>query len=407
MIHDGFVERRLLTGADHGVLRGARLAVKDNIPVEGFRFTAGHPLFSKRRALYTAPAVQLLLDAGAVVVGTTCTDAGGFGVTTPSVINPVAMDLIVGGSTGGAAAAVASGEADLGIGTDTAGSIRIPAACTGLFAYKPTFDAVSLSRVWPLARTFDHIGLLAPSPELLVHAAQTLLGSPLRTPKHSSLKHLRIGVETKQPAFRSAWVRDGLKRITDLLRSLGHTIVAVELPERETAIEAHGIITVLEGLRVYKGLTHSERNLLGAAAVRALNMADRLPGSRLEYARYALGETRRQLSEVFAQVDLLLLPTLPTRPPGVHEKTVKVGELELPVLHAMIYETVLLNMCGAPVVTLPDLQSTGGLKGCVPFSFQIAGPNSSDSKVLLFSSVVASHLGAGPSTPPNPPRFGP
>jgi Asp-tRNA(Asn)/Glu-tRNA(Gln) amidotransferase A subunit family amidase len=191
--------------------------------VEGFRFTAGHTLFLNRRAPYTAPAVQLLLDAGAVIVGTTCTDAGGFGVTTPGVINPIARDLIVDGSTGGAAAAVASGDADLGIGTDTAGSTRIPAACTGLFAYKPSFDAVSLGRIWPLARTFDHVGLLARWSELLVNASQTLPGLAPRNLKHRSRQCLRIGVETKQPAFRSAWVRDGLKRITELLRSLGRS----------------------------------------------------------------------------------------------------------------------------------------------------------------------------------------
>jgi Asp-tRNA(Asn)/Glu-tRNA(Gln) amidotransferase A subunit family amidase len=393
-MYDGFVERRILAGADHGVLHGVRLAVKDNIPVEGFRFSAGHTLFMHRRAPYTAPAVQLLLDAGAVIVGTTCTDAGGFGVTTPGVLNPISRDLIVGGSTGGAAAAVASGDADLGIGTDTAGSIRIPAACTGLFAYKPSFGAVSLSRVWPLAPTFDHVGLLARSPELLVNASQTLLGIVPGIPKPYSRQRLRIGVETRQPAFRSAWVKQGLKRITELLRSLGHAIVPVELPERETAIEAHGIITLLEGLRVYRGLTASERTMLGAAAVRALNTADRLPDSRAGYAHYVLGKTRRQLSEVFAQVDMLLLPTLPARPPGIRDKTVKLGELELPVLRAMIYETFLLNMCGAPVMTLPDLRSTGGSAEAVPFSFQIAGPNRSDLEVLSFSSVVASHLGA-------------
>jgi Asp-tRNA(Asn)/Glu-tRNA(Gln) amidotransferase A subunit family amidase len=128
---------------------------------------------------------------------------------------------------------------------------------------------------------------------------------------------------------------------------------------------------------VYKGLAANERTLLGAAAIRALNTADRLPDSRIDYARHVLGETRRQLTEVFGQVDVLLLPTLPARPPGVDDKTAKLGELELPVLRAMIYETFLLNMYGAPVVTLPDLSSTGGLAESMPFSFQIAGPHRS------------------------------
>jgi Asp-tRNA(Asn)/Glu-tRNA(Gln) amidotransferase A subunit family amidase len=101
---------------------------------------------------------------------------------------------------------------------------------------------------------------------------------------------------------------------------------------------------------------------------------------------------------VFAQVDVLLLPALPAPPSAVHDKTIKLGELELPVLRAMIYETFLLNMCGAPVVTLPDLQSTGGLAESVPFGFQIAGPHRPTIEVLSFSTVVASRLGAGGST---------
>jgi len=390
---DGFMERRVLAGADHGPLHGVRLAVKDNIPVEGFRFTAGHPLFHYRRAPYTAPAVQLLLDAGAVIVGTTCTDAGGFGVTTPGVLNPVFGDLIVGGSSGGAAAAVASGDADIAIGTDTAGSIRIPAACTGLFAYKPSYDVVSVSRVWPLSRTFDHVGLLARSSNLLVSASQVLLGFAQDIPKRGEPRPLRIGVEAKQPIFRSARVRSGLARITELLRSLGHTVVPVELPERDAAIEAHGIITMIDASRVYKGLTAHERNRLGAAAVRALNTAERLPDSRLEYARYVLGEIRTRFSNLYASVDILLLPTLPARAPRVHDKTVKVGQMELPVLRAMIYETFMLNMCGAPVVVLPDLRPADGSTEPVPFSFQIAGPPRADLDILWFSSLVASHLG--------------
>src|ERR1700722_20178683 len=95
---------------------------------------------------------------------------------------------------------------------------------------------------------------------------------------------------------------------------------------------------------------------------------------------------------VLTPADVLLLITLPAPPPRVHDKTVKLEQLELPVLRAMIYETFLLNMCGALVVTLPDILSSGDSGNSVPFSFQIAGPCHSDLDVLSLSSVVASHL---------------
>ncbi len=124
--------------AGAGPLAGLRVAVKDNIAVAGLPFTAGHPLFSDRTADTDAPAVRQLRDAGARIVGVTYTDAGGFGVTTPVVKNPAAPGRTVGGSSGGSAAAVAAGLADVALGTDTGGSVRIPAACTGLVGFKPT-----------------------------------------------------------------------------------------------------------------------------------------------------------------------------------------------------------------------------------------------------------------------------
>ena len=98
-------------------------------------------------------------QAGARIVGVTRTDAGGFGVTTPEVENPVAPGRTVGGSSGGSAAAVAAGLADVALGTDTGGSVRIPAACTGLIGFKPTRGRIATDGVWPLAPSLDHVGV--------------------------------------------------------------------------------------------------------------------------------------------------------------------------------------------------------------------------------------------------------
>ena len=146
--------------AGPGPLSALRVAVKDNIAVRGLPFTAGHPLFADRIAQEDAWAVRRLREAGARIVGVTRTDAGGFGVTTPEVENPAAPGRTVGGSSGGSAAAVAAGLADVALGTDTGGSVRIPAACTGLIGFKPTRGRISNDGVWPLSPSFDHVGVI-------------------------------------------------------------------------------------------------------------------------------------------------------------------------------------------------------------------------------------------------------
>src|SRR6266852_3751861 len=152
--------------AGAGPLAGLRVAVKDNIAVAGLPFTAGHD----------APAVRQLRDAGARIVGVTRTDAGGFGVSTPVVKNPAAPGRTVGGSSGGSAAAVAAGLADVALGTDTGGSVRIPAACTGLIGFKPTRGRIATDGVWPLAPSLDHIGVIGRDLDIVARTTEALLG---------------------------------------------------------------------------------------------------------------------------------------------------------------------------------------------------------------------------------------
>jgi hypothetical protein len=152
-------------------------------------FTAGHPLFADRVSDADASCVQRLRAAGARIVGMTRTDAGGFGVSTPEVENPIAPGRTVGGSSGGSAAAVAAGLADAALGTDTGGSVRIPAACTGLIGLKPTRGRIATDGLWPLAPSLDHVGVI---------------GRDLDTIGHRSLAH-RHGALARSSAAGCRW----------------------------------------------------------------------------------------------------------------------------------------------------------------------------------------------------------
>ena len=142
-------------------LHGVNIAVKDNIDTAGALCSAGLPFLAERRATKDAVVVAALRAAGAVILGMTATDSGAFGVVTPAVTNPNHPSLIAGGSSGGSAAAVAAGLCDAALGTDTGGSVRIPAACCGVYGFKPTYGVISVAGIRPLTERFDHVGILA------------------------------------------------------------------------------------------------------------------------------------------------------------------------------------------------------------------------------------------------------
>lgn len=350
---DGCVERLSILGGA-GPLSGTRLAVKDNIEVAGAIFSAGHPAFAGRRGTATATAVQALLDAGAKLVAMAATDAGGFGVTTPGVHNPCHPGRVVGGSSGGCAALLAAGQAELGLGTDTGGSIRIPAACTGLWGLKLPHGTVSGNGLWPMAPGLDSFGLMAADPALLQPALAALLpaNTPAREPK------VRIGV-----CLGAGWRRDTVitrlfAEAVERLARQGVEMVEMPLPDREAIGRCHATRVLDETLAVHEGLA---RDRLAIATQRALGAAERLtPTDKANAVEYQKDLTAF-LDDQAQQVDAILSPTLPVMPPKAGQRRVRLGGMS--VLSALTAETCLANLSGRPAISGPagllPLQLTG------------------------------------------------
>ena len=386
-----FVEQARIAGADAGPLAGTSFAVKDNIAVEGQAFTAGHPLLAERRATATAPSVATLLDAGATFVGMTETDAGGFGASTPQTSNPVAPDLIVGGSSGGSAAAVAAGLCDFAVGTDTGGSVRMPAACTGLTSFKPTYGRVSNDGVWPLTPQLDHVGLIARDTDMLSRAATVLIGGAAADEASGAL---RIAVETDRAGLFAPAIAEELDMLAGVLADAGHEVTRVAIPGRENIAEAHGIIVLSEAAGIYAELTDGERERLGKAAVSALRHAENLSVEAVEAAWEWARAAADRMQATLEPVDVLLSPTLPMAPPRRDARRIPLGGDDVPVVVAMTLLTCLANLTGNPVVGLPDPLS----QAAPPTGIQLLGPMNADERLLAVAARIERDLAAAQRT---------
>ena len=349
---NAFVEQTRITGAGTGPLSGLSFAVKDNVAVADLAFTAGHPLLADRRAAATAPCVTSLLGAGADLVGMTQTDAGGFGASTPQTSNPVAPELIVGGSSGGSAAAVASGFCDFAVGTDTGGSVRMPAACTGLTSFKPTYGRVSNDGVWPLTPQLDHVGLIARDLEILAMAGVILVDG--EAVEEKSAMPLRIAVELDRVGLFDPAIAEELDVISQRLEKAGQSVTRVAIPGREQIAEAHGVIVLSEAGGIYAELTDAERARLGKAAVAGLRHAENLSVEAVEAAWEWARAASDRMQTTLEPIDVLLSPTLPVAPPDKDARRIMLGGQEVPLVVAMTVLTCLANLTGNPVVSLPN-----------------------------------------------------
>ena len=385
-LHNAFVERAAVSGAPDGPLAGLTFAVKDNIAVRDQLFTAGHPLLADRRASESAPAVAALLAAGADFVGMAQTDAGGFGASTLQTKNPVAPDLIVGGSSGGSAAAVAAGHCDFALGTDTGGSVRIPAACTGLYGFKPTYGRISNDGVFPLTPQLDHIGIIAAGLEILERSARILLDSD--SPPEGAPGSLRIAVEIDRAGLFDPAISDELDRLAGVLSDAGHDVTRLAVPGRQNIADAHGVIVLSEAAAIYADLTEEQQDQLGKAAASALRHAKSLHAEEITAAWEWARAADDRLQKVFENQDILISPTLPIAPPAAAARRIRLGGAEHPVVVGMTLLTCLANLTGNPVIGLPNplspvLPKTG---------MQLLGPMNRDEALFGIAARIEADL---------------
>ncbi|MBA2730498.1 MAG: amidase [Euzebyaceae bacterium] len=293
-----------------GPLEGLRVGVKDVLAVAGQPRECGAPaVVGSAVSGADAVAVARLTAAGARLVARTATHPLAYGIVTPQTRNPRAPDRIAGGSSGGSAAALAAGLIDAALGTDTGGSIRIPAACCGVVGLKPTFGLVPAEGSQPLASSLDTVGPMARDVGTVARLLAALTGVPteprLPTP-------MRLGVPVQLAAAR---LDDEVRRVwhgvLDALAAGSVALVRVDLPALAVSAPANGRILAAEALSVH-GDALARRPESFPDDVRARLLAARaVPLSRVAEARAVQSRLRRELRSTFADVHALVIPTVP------------------------------------------------------------------------------------------------
>lgn len=373
-----------------GPLRGIPIAHKDLIETAGIRTTAGSMLFDTYVPEQDAAIVAALAAAGAVMLGKTNTHELGGGVTTINPFygttrNPVDTTRIPGGSSGGSAAAVAARLCAAATGSDTGGSVRIPAAFCGCVGFKPTFGRLSTRGLLGASPTFDHVGFLTRTvedAEILFHAAQTA-PSGSTAPSSGVAPARGVAPSVVRVGVARAFFFDDLEpgvstsvaAALDQLRATGATVIDVDFPVRPgTMAQVFDPVVTFEIWSRY-GADWRLNPGLFSEAFSAFFDTERPSVTEYESALAALDTYRAAVDRLFDRVDVIVMPTVPVTAPPI------AGPIDG---MRILRNTWPLNAAGAPAISVPCGTDTAGL----PVGLQLVARRGDDDKLLRIARLL-------------------
>ncbi|TML98313.1 MAG: amidase [Actinobacteria bacterium] len=353
---------------------GIPLAVKDLLDTAGLTTTYGSPIFVDHVPAKSAAAVERIEAAGYANVGKTNLHEFAYGITSENahfgtVPNPIAPGRIAGGSSGGSAAALAAGLADAALGTDSGGSIRIPAACCGVVGFKPSYGLVPTDGCFPLAPSFDHIGPMARTVTACALVLEALVPEFERK-MLESLEEVSVGV---------AWLDAAERLVAARVRgAVGRFPRRRELDWPHPSIDA---LFMREVAEVHRELYAENAELYGEDVAAKIERCLAVTDADVSRAARAREDYTERCNEIFEGVDLLLTPTLGRVAPavGIGDKALR---------ESLIHNTLPFNTLGWPALALPCGAAEDGL----PASIQVVGRPGADALVLSAGETLSAAL---------------
>lgn len=367
------IDRRLGAGEDVGPLAGVPIGLKDLIDHEGRTTTCGSAFYSEVAAS-TAPCVERLERAGAVIIGRTNLHEWAFGFNSENehwgpVRNPWNSETSAGGSSGGSGAAVAAGITPIAIGTDTGGSVRVPAALCGTFGLKVTYGRIPLDGVFPLVPSIDTVGPLADSMDNIALSYRAMSGDETPEPERGQV---RIGVP--EPWYEGAplaeEIRASFESAVAALRGLGHEVHPIQMPDTHPSSRINGaLVEVAEVHREFR--RRGER--YGTAVDGRIASVEQLTPEQVAASREWQQMLRDRFADAFATVDVLITPACAVRRKIIGEEMI--GESD----HRSVlsYFSAIVNHARHPALALPITGS-----GAPPASLQIIGNDGSEAALI-------------------------
>jgi aspartyl-tRNA(Asn)/glutamyl-tRNA(Gln) amidotransferase subunit A len=353
---------------------GKPVAIKDLLDTAGLTTTYGSAIFADHVPARSAEAVQRLEAAGYAVAGKTNLHEFAYGISSQNahygtVPNPRHPGRLAGGSSGGSAAAIAAGDVELALGTDSGGSIRIPSAWCGTVGFKPTYGLVSADGCFPLAPTYDHVGPMASTVEGCVELMQALVPG-LEPAALDSLADLRVGV---------AWLEHADPLVAGRVAAAAARVPQAEPLDFPLPDRAEHLLFDREVADVHRALFAERADEYGENVRSKIELCLEVSDAEVDRALGLRERYREQCAEAIAGYDLLLTPTTPFVAPPV-----TVDEREQRRRGTML--TYPFDAVGWPALALPCGAAEDGL----PASVQLAAPQGADGLVLAAGGLLAS-----------------
>lgn len=394
------VDRRVAAGEDAGSLAGVPFAVKNLFDIAGVTTLAGSKILADNApAGRDAMAVQRLKAAGACLVGATNMDEFAYGFVTENAHygttrNPHDPARVAGGSSGGSAAAVAAGFVPLALGSDTNGSIRVPAAFCGVYGLKPTYGRVSRAGAFLFSASLDHVGPFGRSVRDLALTFDVLQGPDSRDPVCSRraaeavTPQLELGTKGLRVAVLGGYFACGgeakvFEAVARLAQSLG-VQETVELPDVELARAAAFLITACEGGNLHLDRLRTRAEDFDPAVVERLMAGALIPASWYLQAQRFRRVFQERVRAVFEKVDVLLAPATPCAAIRAGQKTIVLGGREVLARPNLGVYTQPISFLGLPAVSVPVF----GV-GTMPLGVQVIGAPYKEAEVLRVAREIS------------------
>jgi aspartyl-tRNA(Asn)/glutamyl-tRNA(Gln) amidotransferase subunit A len=378
-------------GSPSKPLGGIPIAIKDLFETQGIRTTAGSKFFEDYIPAEDGAVVRKLTEAGAIIMGKTNTHEIALGVTTVNphfgaCHNPWDQNRIPGGSSGGSAVAVASGMALAALGTDTGGSIRIPASLCGVTGLKPTFGRVSVRGVFPLSWNLDHVGPLTRSVTDAALMLQVIAGYDpddpysINQPVDNYLAAIENGIKGQRVALAignylaeaDPEVLNAVNQATHEFEKLGARVEKVDMSFLQTAALANSLMTPADGAAYHHQRLKEHPDWFGADVRQRLETGLNVTSTEYIMARRTQTEVKHRLGRFFEQYDLLLLPSTPIPAPFIE------GNDAIEQARRLTRFTSPFNLTGLPALSIP----CGFTKSGLPIGLQIVSRAWNEAAVL-------------------------